>query len=105
MPEPLGPMIETISPRATPNEIPRSACTWTLPVSYVFTTSRASTIDSRGAGSWSGAGFDRGRVTTSTAIWHSFPLSPRRVAEREARDIGDDRDWAAVETTDLQRLG
>jgi hypothetical protein len=48
-------MIATISPRRTLSETPRSACTSTLSVRYVLTTSRASTIASMPVRGWAGA--------------------------------------------------
>jgi hypothetical protein len=38
LPEPDGPTIATISPRSTDIETPRSASTWTAPMSYVLRT-------------------------------------------------------------------
>ena len=68
LPDPLGPMIATISPRGTEKLTSRSACTCTLPVSYVLSTPRASTIGSgwgaRGASTGGGAGLG----STVTAI-------------------------------------
>src|SRR5687767_4497365 len=46
LPQPLGPMIATISPAATARSTPRSAFTRTVPVSYVLCTDCASTIGS-----------------------------------------------------------
>ena len=44
LPQPLGPMIATISPRLTLRSIPRRAGTVTLPVLYVLWTPVASTM-------------------------------------------------------------
>src|SRR6476620_6834234 len=90
LPDPLGPMIASISPRFTPSVTPRRACTSTLPVSYVLTRSRASTMVSRNSGS--GANADRGRVSTATAI-AAPPLSRSvlSLALGGARSIGDAR--------------
>src|ERR671931_435286 len=59
LPEPLGPMMPTISPRRTVKLTPRRASTTTSPVSYRFSTARASTMASAttaGTASIRGAG-------------------------------------------------
>src|SRR3970282_178167 len=56
-PQPLGPMIATISPCTRARSTPRSASTRTAPVSYILRTERASTIVARalGTASWTSA--------------------------------------------------
>src|SRR5512133_649828 len=99
-PEPLGPMIATISPGVTEKLTPRSACTSTRPVSYTLSTARASTIGSTCGGDTASASTTcssgpRRRGSVRTAIFPPLPRFYTSLPGRRGVAIGEDREPGA----------